>query len=492
MITFLKKSNNNQDKFNIFVQNNQPTGYDGIWIRSNSFEYSSVVEVERRVDVIPGAINLIKGTDRKTALLASGTNKYTYTFAEIVLTDNVGNTIYNVPIYYGNGNSWNEITTVQYIELEYIESTGTQYIDTRISGNVAYMFELEYLPTSIAVSEYGAWVSSYPDNFTIGNFEALNKIFFRHRTAEIFRDYSIKTSEKNIISLINNTLNINGNTSVLSTANSLGTDNNYIYIYKPNSNEAYGIGRLYSFKLYDVNKNLLRDFIPVKDSNNVVCLFDRVSQQFFYNAGTGNFVAGKEFVNKPAVELEYIQSSGTQYINTGIVCATDMEAFIEVEFPEDPLTETCLAGSGGGTGGTRMFFGYLKNGYFSYGYKSTEQTGLLSAVANTRYRIATSLTRYIQHYIINGDELYTGFDASSYTNGRNLYIFACNTPKSPYINYFASMKLYGFKLWKNNLLLKDYVPAKDSNGVVCLYDKIEKTYTYNAGSGDFIAGGVVQ
>ena len=46
--------------------------------------------------------------------------------------------------------------------------------------------------------------------------------------------------------------------------------------------------KLYYCQIYE-NDVIVRDFVPALDSNNVACLYDRVSQTFFYNAGTGTF-----------------------------------------------------------------------------------------------------------------------------------------------------------------------------------------------------------
>lgn len=51
------------------------------------------------------------------------------------------------------------------------------------------------------------------------------------------------------------------------------------------------ISKIYFAKLYD-NGILVRDMIPVLDENNVPCMYDYVSGQFFYNRGTGDFIAG--------------------------------------------------------------------------------------------------------------------------------------------------------------------------------------------------------
>jgi hypothetical protein len=40
----------------------------------------------------------------------------------------------------------------------------------------------------------------------------------------------------------------------------------------------------------------------------------------------------------------------------------------------------------------------------------------------------------------------------------------------------------------NGVLVRDMWPCYDPDGVACLYDKVEKKYYYNAGSGAFTAG----
>lgn len=68
---------------------------------------------------------------------------------------------------------------------------------------------------------------------------------------------------------------------------------------KTNSTNAYRIGqttgsngydtKIYGAKIYDVNDTLVRNFIPCLDNNDVPCFYDNVTQQTYYNAGTGTF-----------------------------------------------------------------------------------------------------------------------------------------------------------------------------------------------------------
>lgn len=46
---------------------------------------------------------------------------------------------------------------------------------------------------------------------------------------------------------------------------------------------------LYYTKIYD-NDTLVRDFVPVLDSSNRPCLYDKVEDKFYYNEGTGEFL----------------------------------------------------------------------------------------------------------------------------------------------------------------------------------------------------------
>ena len=72
-------------------------------------------------------------------------------------------------------------------------------------------------------------------------------------------------------------------------------DNNFnIYVFKYNNGGTPvggGRGKLYYFKIYD-NDVLVRDFIPVIDNNEIPCMFDKVESKFYYNQGTGQFIAG--------------------------------------------------------------------------------------------------------------------------------------------------------------------------------------------------------
>ena len=85
-------------------------------------------------------------------------------------------------------------------------------------------------------------------------------------------------------------------------------------------------------------KKTLRDFQPVLDSNNTPCLLDKINNKFYYNKGTGSFTYGGIQTPKDGyTEIEYIESNGTQYIDTGVVPNSNTD-----------IDMTCRAVSNGG------------------------------------------------------------------------------------------------------------------------------------------------
>ena len=189
----------------------------------------------------------------------------------------------------------NHTKKLEYTKLEYIESTGTQYIDTLIKETEAYMFEFEFTPLQFNGSQrYGSYLSGTIDDFTIGDFDSLTVKYLRHRTTEVSNTINVSAVNKNTFSMVDNVVNVNGVTISRSTTNSLGTGSSNIFILTGSDNRTT-IAKIYSLKLYDSSKQLLRDLISVRrKSDNEICMYDKVTKQFFTNQGTGTFIAGPE------------------------------------------------------------------------------------------------------------------------------------------------------------------------------------------------------
>lgn len=72
----------------------------------------------------------------------------------------------------------------------------------------------------------------------------------------------------------------------------------YIFIFNNAGTPAlsYGLMKLYSFKIYNNDGSLARDYIPVRVGSEGA-LYDRVYGELYYNAGTGAFVLGPDIAS---------------------------------------------------------------------------------------------------------------------------------------------------------------------------------------------------
>lgn len=67
-------------------------------------------------------------------------------------------------------------------------------------------------------------------------------------------------------------------------------DNIFVFI---GNNDLVQPGKLYTLKIYE-DDELIRNYIPCKDSIGRVCLYEEVSGQFVYAQGGEDFVGPEE------------------------------------------------------------------------------------------------------------------------------------------------------------------------------------------------------
>ena len=198
---------------------------------------------------------------------------------------------------------------IKYTPIEYIQSTGTQYIDTGIVLQNA-TFDMEVMLNTItepnAIIGYNYECQVGRCRMSLGFSTSSNgKMVFGYgdgRGSGVGYEYvstgvqaGVRTHINAVFNSSSAILSING--VVKSRVNNRVCNSPItIYIAGTNQNDHNDpmYGRVYYVKIYDGNNVLVGDFIPVKDSNGVACMYDKVTGNFFYNAGTGNFIAGPD------------------------------------------------------------------------------------------------------------------------------------------------------------------------------------------------------
>lgn len=184
-------------------------------------------------------------------------------------------------------------------------------------------------------------------------------------------------------------------------------------------------------------------------------------------------------------QLEYIASTGTQYIDTGIKLTDEIDFDLEYELTVVDANKWFFGGADHWDK-NGIYLTNWNDGYFCIGTKNS---------SCVRYSINTN--NYTKHKVVYRANDYLSFDGTvsslssvTYESSKNCIVFGAFEGRSNRVDKL-SQKIYSVTFYSNNLKILDLVPAKDGSGVVCLYDTVSETFFYNQGTGDFVAGPVV-
>ena len=186
-----------------------------------------------------------------------------------------------------------------YTQLEYLESSGTQYIDTGYKANQKTEYEVGFSYSKMIDGSngfvLGGRMSSTEENLSLtcdpgtifvgrgNNYASINS------STIVNQKYKIKVTENSIVK---------DGATIGSTANDFeGTGTYNVRLFGCiNNGVAYRTfsGKIYYCKIWD-NGELVREFIPCKrNSDNVLGMYDKVNNVFYTNSGSGVFTAGQE------------------------------------------------------------------------------------------------------------------------------------------------------------------------------------------------------
>jgi len=238
--------------------------------------------------------------------------------------------------------------------------------------------------------------------------------------------------------------------------------------------------KMYKFVMKDSN-TLVRNYIPALDAYGTPCMFDTVTRTPFYNQGTGEFLYNVKNFNArlPAAyqEVEYLQSSGTQYIDTGVI-PNIYDTDISIDCM--PLTTN-----------NRMWGVSQWNGTTTLRYREYVTSVGVAYLGSSLSSLSHSVSNRAVIAFIGGKAYNDGVLKMTYSDvdvtfTSSILIFAefdINTIQK------GKSSVYSAKLWESSVLVRDFVPAvRKSDSVAGMYDLVNATFTVNAGTGNFIVG----
>lgn len=201
-----------------------------------------------------------------------------------IVTDDLSNNVKK--IYLGSTDS--------YKTLDYIESSGTQYIDTgyKPTNNSRVVMEVEALKSGV-YPFFGARTANGVDSFVLWEMSS-NSI------RSDFNTTGTETTVSTVLTRITIDKNKNvckfGDKTITNGAATFNCSYNLCLLALNSGGEVDErklSAKLYRCQVYD-NDKLIRDFKPCKNSNGILGLYDSINNKFYKNSGTGNFIAGTE------------------------------------------------------------------------------------------------------------------------------------------------------------------------------------------------------
>lgn len=186
--------------------------------------------------------------------------------------------------------------------------------------------------------------------------------------------------------------------------------------------------------------------------------------------------------------VEWIRSSGKQYIDTGFKPDTNTRADLRFDIEAAPKIWEGVFGSRQSASAKKF--------YIVYNYAGQKWSCNIATTAAWEPSAPAALGSHyfsINRTTFTLDGVSETVSATAFDKTYNAYVFSINNSNSP-LNFSQSnlrMKLYSLKIWDDGTLARNFIPCVSKEGVAGLYDitpGAEKKFYSNDGTGTFEAG----
>ena len=376
-----------------------------------------------------------------------------------------------------------------YQQIEYIQTTGTQYINTGITTEAIWEYDIQYTKSKLATRQLMG------HGGTSGEYWGITDGYYG---MSLLKTSDVPAGNRDIYRVENyeggGNVYING---ILAYNNSYDsrTIGKEAQIFAIEGNYA-NYCKLYSCKVYDKDgTTLLRDYVPaIRNEDDAIGLYDRVTNTFFINNGTGEFVIGEDIPSSKNTELpneyyklDYIQSTitGSGYGSQGQQIDTGLTFDMENDWMEITFQSTTANQNG-------MLFASKQSTNYFWFYHYVEGEVIATYVGQDGEQIQRSAvpidlqkhqyTWKNKQCILDGVVLATETRALGTTN-ENIFLFSWND------QYHYEGKIYNCKIWKSGELVRNFVPCyRKADNEVGMFDTVNNVFYTNSGTGSFIPG----
>ena len=386
--------------------------------------------------------------------------------------------------------------------VRYVESTGSQYVDTGVTGRWNTRVEaqvewLEFKDSSLIGSRtsgstgtrlYFCYCLNADGNMYTTTYGGGEKVVWngnweaRWEKNRIY-DYVSEFSATNGESQTTNTIKVDGLTVWSKTGNCLDTGKTlHLFACNVGGTASYmSKARIYRVKIWQGLKDggdmtLQRDLIPCM-KNGRAGLYDAVSGNVLYS-GSGTDLVCDEDSETPDEFVEYVESTSYGYIDTEINAQSGTSAEIDLAVLTTRSRNKAVLGAYKAAGDERFYLLYCNAGVMRVGYGALSADHSVIYSVGNRYLVESSLSAGAQTLERTNIEeggskttLYTGTESAAIDLEMPLYLFGYNKDGEP--DQTGQYRLYGCKIRQGGVLVRDFKPCM-KDGEFALYDNISK------------------
>lgn len=193
----------------------------------------------------------------------------------------------------------------------------------------------------------------------------------------------------------------------------------------------------------------------------------------------------KDILPDGYTKVDYLQSSGTQWIDMGIAPDQNTKVILKVLATNlNGSSGVSLIGSRSSNNSSDQFFTYISTdqGFLFRVDGDKAPSAFTNFKVNTLYTITLSASRFLVDD--NGNRVLMMYLSSSdFTSTVTMALFRAKPFSMGFIG-----NIYVCKHYNNDHLIQHFVPCLDSDGIPCMYDLVSKTAFYNQGTGSFTWG----
>lgn len=203
-----------------------------------------------------------------------------------------------------------------YEELEYIEATGTQYINTNVYPAPNVQTNLKIGKTANTFTKFGSFAAAGSNYQVLLSTTIANNYYCSLWSSSVNFQYIVSTLDTFTIKFNKpgSKFSIDNNADVqltpmtpMNTSNPIG-----IFSFRGSSSSSTAIGRVYYIEIFnnETNEMLFKGIPARRTSDGSVGFYDTVTNTLFTNVGTGSFITGPVIAMNDKDTIVFTNESG--------------------------------------------------------------------------------------------------------------------------------------------------------------------------------------